>query len=272
MSEILLLGGTGFIGAAAARSLRAAGHDVLTVGRSPGADVNVDLGSDVRELIAAHPAPIVVNLAGAGLAAGTADTVTMESVNTDLPARLADALAPTGALLIHAASSTEPTGPGPYESEYSRTKHAGTLALQSRLGQPVTLLRIYNVYGPGQPAARFVAGAIKDLRARQPVVLQYPQRVRDFVYLDDVCANICAVVDARQPLPPVEVGTGTGLRLIDVAHQIADAVGADRSLVRSAEPVPLDPHPSTFAPVRYGTLGLCRTEFPTGLHRMLEAM
>ncbi len=68
---------------------------------------------------------------------------------------------PEPPVFVHAASSTERTADDDSdESEYSRSKHEGALALRALAHDaesPVTLLRIHNTYGPGQPGTRFVA-------------------------------------------------------------------------------------------------------------------
>jgi nucleoside-diphosphate-sugar epimerase len=276
--RVLLLGGTGFIGQASRRALGAAGHDVVVAGRSPAADVRLDATDDdaVGRLLS-DPYDCTVNLLGAGLDRSSADHETMRRINTDLPARLLDRLSilagPTA--LVHAASSTERRQEHhPHESDYSRSKHGGAALLRAaagRSGIPVTILTIHNTYGPGQPTSRFVAAMIDELRAGHPVRLVHPDRIRDFVFVDDVAASIRhAVEHPGQDLTEADIGTGVGTRLELAARTIAGALGRPADLVRATPGVGDDPNPTTVGTVRFGTYGLCTTDFDRGLATTLE--
>lgn len=277
--KVLLLGGTGFIGHAAARRLRADGRDVIVASRSATADVILDATDDLAlaTFFASNQFECVVNLLGAGLNAGTADEYTMRLVNSTLPGRVLDLLnmmAPR-THLVHAASSTERL-PGQHidESEYSRSKHEGTTSLLTAADGaevPLTVLTVHNTYGPSQPAARFVARTIDLLRDGHRLVLNYPDRERDFVYVDDVAACIAHVVGHTPPgLAEAQVGTGIGLTLRQAALAIADALGQDPALVESEPHHLTDPNPTTVSPIRGGTFGLCTTTFHDGIARTLE--
>jgi nucleoside-diphosphate-sugar epimerase len=201
----------------------------------------------------------------------------MERTNAQQPADIAAALASLDrpVHLLHAASSTERLdGQDLDESDYSRTKHAGTVAVSevsARTGWPLTIARIHNTYGPGQPATRFVAAVVAALRAGEPVVLAHPDRVRDFVYVDDVARSLVATLDEAAGGRP-EIGTGTGTRLEAVARLVARTVGAPESLVVRGRPsdVP-DLHLATVCPIPFGSFGLCRTVLPDGIRLMTEA-
>lgn len=276
MTRVLLLGGTGFLGQSVRMVLEADGADVTTVARSSTADVRIDATDPalVTPLLD-HDPDVVVNLLGAGLAAGSADPETMSSVNALFPAALYTLLAEhrPQCLFVHAASSTErlPDQTAD-ESEYSRTKHEGSQRLRASLragGPDVRVLTIHNTYGPGQPGARFVAATIDRLRSGEGIALAYPDRIRDFVLVSDVAASIAA---AAQGWGPVEqqVGTGIGTSLRDAALTIADELGRPASLVTTGTAPLEDPNPVTVSPVVGGTLGLCTTGFRDGIRRTLR--
>lgn len=277
MTRVLLLGGTGFLGTGVRAALAADDADVTTVARSSDAQVRLD-ATDLTLLagVLATGFDVVVNLLGAGLTAGSADPDTMDRVNAEFPAALYGLLAARapGVRLVHAASSTERLpSQQEDESEYSRTKHEGSSLLRataSAAGRAVDLriLTIHNTYGPGQPTARFVAAAISRLRSGEGLDLAYPDRVRDFVLVDDVAASIAAAAAGAGPTEQ-QVGTGVGTTLREAALTIADELGQRPSLVRSAQAPGLDPNPVTVSPVVGGTLGLCRTGFRDGIRRTL---
>jgi nucleoside-diphosphate-sugar epimerase len=277
--RVLLLGGTGFIGEAVNHRLRDAGHDTVTISRSAGADVRIDVtdSAALGRHLADNPYDVVVNLLGAGLSLGTTDLNSMTAVNADLPPALLTILDGLGETphLIHTASSTERL-PGHTldESEYSRTKHEGTRAvraLAARSTVPVTILTVHNTYGPGQPNRRFVAHLIDQLGRGNEVSLNYPDRVRDFVYIADVAACVERAITLGPTGPAeVEVGSGEGISLMTAARIVADALGQPAALVTAAATPPPDPNPDTVASTLHGTYGLCTTGFAEGVRRTIE--
>jgi UDP-glucose 4-epimerase len=277
--RVLLLGGTGFIGDAVNRRLRDNGHDTVTISRASGADARIDVTDTVAlgHHLAAHEYDVVINLLGAGLSPGTTDAASMTAVNAALPPALLALLNGLGEAphLIHAASSTERLpGQRVDESDYSRTKHEGTTALRALAAQsaaPVTILTIHNTYGPGQPDRRFVAYLIDRLRQGLPVELNFPNRIRDFVYLDDVTACVENAVDVGPAGPSeVEVGTGIGTSLLEAGHIVARALHQSPDLVSAATSPPPDPNPDTVAHALAGTYGLCGTGLIEGIRRTIE--
>ena len=275
----LVLGGTGFIGSPLVSVLSERGVDVVTLGRAPSADVVLDvLDPDaLAAYLRREPFDVVVNLAGAGLATESVGLHVMQEVNALLPARALSVLLdlPTPPAFVHAASSTErQRDDEPHESEYSRTKHDGAQAVRALAADattPIVLARIHNTYGPDQPRTRFVAGTIGELAAGRPVRLNYPGRVRDFVLVDDVARSIADVVISPVSAPrEVELGTGVGTALRDLALTVARLLGRPASLVESAGLAVADPHPYAVAQQPGGTLGTCRTTLDEGLARTLR--
>ncbi len=277
--RVLVLGGTGFIGLPVSRLLDDRGTEVVSLGRSPLADVSLDVlePGALEAYLRREPFDVVVNLAGAGLATESVGLHVMEAVNAELPGRVLGTLLdlPAPPAFVHAASSTERQGDdGPDESEYSRTKHEGAQAVRriaADAGSSVVLARIHNTYGPGQPRTRFVAGAIHELAAGRQIRLNHPDRVRDFVLVDDVVATVARIVEDPASVPrEVELGTGVGTSLRDVALTIARLVGQPDSLVETGAAGTADPHPTAVAREPGGSLGTCRTTLDEGLARTVR--
>lgn len=274
--KVMVLGATGFLGHHITPALRKAGHTVISVGRSDAVDITCPVwdAASINDAIREAAPDIVVNLLGAGLSDPGVDQQVMESMNSSVPLGLAQSIMATNPSiqLIHAASSTEqPSASGEFESDYSRTKAAGTQALTEfarESYQAVTILRIHNTYGFNQPGNRFVASVIDRCLVGEPVALAYPDRVRDFIHVDDVSA---ALVDAcrapSQGLREFEVGTGTGTALIDVARMVAIESGVGPDLITQTPRV--DHHPITVADpgklIRRATMAL-----PDGIRRVVQ--
>jgi UDP-glucose 4-epimerase len=101
---------------------------------------------------------------------------------------------------------------------------------------PAAVLRISNVYGPGQRTGTgqgVVAHWMEAIRDGQPVQIFGNQSTRrDYVYVDDVATALVLAVEAlvaRQPIPTVvNVGAGRPTTLRELAIVLREVVGDQR--------------------------------------------
>jgi UDP-glucose 4-epimerase len=124
----------------------------------------------------------------------------------------------------------------------SRLAAEGYVAIYSSLhGVPARILRLANVYGPGQPDGRrqgIVTALLAAARSGTGVeVWGDGQVARDYVHVDDV-----ADVVHRLPSPPVgpqvlNVGTGVACTVLEVAASVESVTGiAVRLTMRPGRP------------------------------------
>lgn len=217
--KILVTGSLGFIGRAVGAELANRGIDYVHYDRSLGLDI---LDS---ESLAENMAGVshVIHLAGV---LGTAELFDIPHeavmVNVAGTAAVLTACAKAGAGFVGI------TMPQVWESLYQATK-AGAMALASayhrHLGVPVSHVRAYNVFGPGQP---FGAGhpqkmiptfANRAYRDEPLPIWGMGQQLVDLVSVNDVARML---VDATGfgSLEVFDAGTGRGMRVLDVARLV----------------------------------------------------
>jgi len=122
---------------------------------------------------------------------------------------------------------------------YGGSKAAGgllALSVAATLGMPCAVLRLFNVFGPGEAPHRLLPSLHGSLREGQPVALSTGTQVRDFVHVDDVCQ---AVTQALTGLAggilatgAYNVATGVGHSVREFAQSVAQTMEKPASLLR----------------------------------------
>ena len=278
--KILIVGASGFLGRKLFNDLLADKHDVVGSSRTKRDFLKLDITNheNLKLVLEQGNFDTVINLAAVGVTAGTGNEQEMVKVNSDATIHFARILSnlqnpPT---LIHIASSTEPIGNVQPESLYSKSKAEGTAAVVSVLSQtqiPLKVLRIHNTYGPTQPEGRFVTSLINKFRNNEEVHLNYPERVRDFCFIDDVSQHIVKLVTQKHTgISHNEIGTGTGVTLINAANMICKTVGASESLITSNSSEVFDPNSIQVADKLLTGFCKCETTLQGGLNILLRSL
>ncbi len=144
---------------------------------------------------------------------------------------------PDATALPMSAGSTPPAP----TSVYGATKLAQENLLNAwggSRGVPVSILRLQNVYGPGQSLINSYTGIVSLFSrwAREGKAIPLYEDgaiVRDFVFIDDVAAAIGAVALAGpdEARPVLDVGAGVQTTIHDMADAIARYYGAPAPVV-----------------------------------------
>lgn len=235
--RVLLLGDRGFIGSALHRELQSRDHLVVTPD-SIGAGDDISDIQICERLIVSSSADVVVNLVGRGATRGSASVSEMQRVNVVAAGNVATVIAGMSSKrphLVHCGSSLEPLHGSLPESAYAATKGQGSARVAHFLPSgPVAFLRLGSVYGPGMPKGRLVSALVEDLSAGVPIHLDWPDRRRDFCFIEDVVGHIASVVESGMDgTRTFVVRSRVAVRLLDLAHAVADLLGASRSLVEA---------------------------------------
>lgn len=261
-ARVLVTGATGFLGRRLLRVLSARGAtvhrltrgDQETAGSRARACNDSSVADDPRACDAvtvhvadlADPDALAAVLASVGpdvvfhLAVARGETTpeqreTLWRVNALGTVALLKAAASAGCRrFVHAGSSQEYGGlAAPFrESDvlcpntaFGASKAAATVAV-GQFGASGRLdtvnLRIFSVYGPGEPAYRLVPSAIRAALNGETLPLTADGPVRDFVFVDDVCDALVRAATAGGLPAGCVFNVGTGVQTSN--HALVDAV------------------------------------------------
>lgn len=257
---VLVLGGLGFFGRQICGTLADAGLKAVPASRSTGVDLR-DPASLERAV--GETAPQAVVCAGGVIASDLAAADPAECFGTNVTgiSNLVEAISGRDCHLILISTAAvyapsrrpltedSPTVPG---SIYGASKLAAekVCGWQAATGRPVTVLRVFNLVGPGQGPrqvpgefARAVVEARREGRRRTSVPVRDPAIRRDFIDVRDAARAVEAVVSAGLE-GTFNLCSGRAQSLTELAGHTASAVpGADFELELdgSLEPRPDDP-------------------------------
>lgn len=266
--SVVVTGAAGFIGAHLVRELVRRGHRVV--------------GIDRRDIIPAEATPLVAELSGGcrdvreGLAGAdavfhlagapgvrTADPEASERRRRDnVLAGLAVLRAVPAATTLVVVSSSSVYGgalhggrvrasveddPLRPRGGYARSKAQLEAACWERLarGGAVAVARPFTVAGEGQREDMAIARWLAAARRGAPLTIYgSPARTRDVTDVRDVVEGLIRLAD-RQVSGPVNLGTGSGVPLLELAAAAARAAGVEP--VIAVRPAGADDPPATLA-------------------------
>ena len=250
MSRALVTGAGGFIGHHLVARLVADGWDVVPIVR-PGSPSHrarrsgsaqawpVDLTDPevIRAAVTAADPDVVFHLAAARAGGTAPERAATTAVNAHSGALIVEAVGERCRAVVALGSSTEyAAAAGPMDERstvqprgfFGATKAAGGLLLTATAaerGIRSTLLRAFQVYGPGDHAHRLVPTVLRAARTRQVVPLTMTGRRRDWVWVEDV-VQACVLAAERHDLPAgavLNIGTGcqtANEELVAVAERV----------------------------------------------------
>lgn len=262
----MLTGATGFVGRQALRTLVDAGHEVHAVARRRGSDANgvawyeADLLVEAKVLEQVRP-EVLVHLAWYaehGKFWSSPENVRWVEASLALLRAFA---AVGGRRAVLAGTCAEYEWSREIYSEdavqipatlYGAAKHglcAIAAAYAEQVGLSLAWGRLFFLYGPYEAPARFVPSLIRSLLAGEPASMTDGEQRRDFLHVTDAGAAFAALADSGVT-GAVNVASGAGVALRELAEQIARRVGGVELLGLGARPTPQGEPPVLVADVK----------------------
>jgi UDP-glucose 4-epimerase len=297
---VLVTGAAGFLGVPLVDALVDRGAEVVGLDRGqherlrPRAEVSLE-HADLRDAEAVRTVVervqpwAVVHLAALHFipycVAHPAETLAVNVVGTQ---NLLDALAGTPVERIVFPSSGDVYAPSERShgegaplspvNVYGASKLMGELLLRFHLeahpGPSARVLRLFNVYGPGETNPHLLAAMLAAMRDSDELRLGNLETARDYVYLYDAVAALMALLEREGGHEIVNVGTGVGTKGTRLVELLKG---------RTARPLRVTVDPERVRPVDRPRLvadttrlrellpGLELTPLDEGLRRTLEA-
>ncbi|MEV2243865.1 NAD(P)-dependent oxidoreductase [Streptomyces sp. NPDC049970] len=286
VSPTAVVFGGGFVGRAVCTALSDAGRQVTAVVRGT-PEPALPAGCRTVLLDVLHTDPDVIRAELADLRPGVVvntvgalwgvDETELAEANVTFVERLVGAVSalPGRVRLVHIGSAYEygphpgrrelaETLPGRPVSGYARSKLAGTRIITDAVDAgriDAVVLRIGLAVGPHASRHSLLGGIARDLAGRPDEVRLPPiSGVRDIVDVRDVAAAVLDAARAHRVPPVVNIGSGTGVRLVDAVDTLFRVAGAGPAVSTAAR----GPEPSERRDAGIGEqpldIGLARRE------------
>jgi nucleoside-diphosphate-sugar epimerase len=254
---VLITGATGFVGRFAVEALKGRGFDVYGVARRPPENVLIDAWLEANLLEPSAPAQVVRD-AGATHILHLAWTTEHgryweDAANRDwisATRRLIKAFAEAGGSRFVLAGScaqydwsaaeplSEKETPRCPATLYGRAKQEAADLLESfpaEAGLSTATGLLFFPYGPHERPQRLVSSVARHLLTGEEAPVSAGTQVRDFLHVADCGAALAALLDS-EVAGPVNVGSGEGTSVADVAASVARIVGRPELLRLGALP------------------------------------
>lgn len=266
--KIFVTGAEGFIGRAFCEAALAHGHDLLGLSRNPVVSPVARLKT-VRGTLEHLPWSEIKHFApdaALHLAWMVKPGICLQSPENALHAAwsadLFEGLAQCGVKHIAAAGSAleyapslEPlredapltTSPVPYAAAKMEVcRQLETIATQHECLW--TWFRLFFVYGEHEHPSRLIPVLRTRLASGQSTALKTPDSVKDFVHVAEAASAMLHALETRIT-GVLNVGTGTGVRIADLANKVAHIAGASTSLISATPDATPDPLPVAIADI-----------------------
>jgi UDP-glucose 4-epimerase len=240
-ARVIVTGASGFIGFNLVKTLSRLGAEVLVIDRTQPLEQfsNVEFEwADLRHLDKTYDTDYLIHLA-AVTNAGYAERFPLDTYETNVLGTVnllnhvnvkTRVLFPSTAL-TYKASETPITEDGEVDlsSTYALSKNMGEQIIRfhcKRMGVAHTLVRFFNIFGPGQLPMYIVPQVLRQAIEDRKVVVRNGAVMRDLLYVDDCIDVVLKLVVHPAAVDSVfNIGSGYIVTISDIARAAVEAAG-----------------------------------------------
>jgi UDP-glucose 4-epimerase len=242
-ARVIVTGASGFIGINLVKRLSALGAEIVVIDRIQPAEhfPNVQFEwADLRHLDKVYDADYLIHLAAITNASyaeryplDTYEVNVLGTVNLLNHVRVRKRVLFPSTALIYKASESPINEEAETEvsSTYAQSKVMGEQAirfLSKRMGVGYTIVRFFNIFGPGQLSMYIVPQVLRQIIEERRVVLRNGSVLRDLLYVDDCIDAVLNVAVAPLAEDSVfNIGSGQEVSILDLAKAAVEVSGAD---------------------------------------------
>ena len=289
-ARVIVTGASGFIGFNMIKTLSQLGAEVLVIDRTQPAEQisNVEFEwADLRHLDKTYDTDYLIHLA-AVTNAGYAERFPLDTYETNVLGTVnllnhinvrTRVLFPSTALTYRASETPiDEDGEVDLSSTYALSKNMGEQVVRfhcKRMGVAHTVVRFFNIFGPGQLPMYIVPQVLRQAIEDRKVVVRNGAVMRDLLYVDDCIEVVLKLVVNPSAVDSVfNIGSGYIVTISDIARAAVEAVGDPNIEIVDLEQNISNSPTALMADITKVTSTVDwfpRTDLKEGLNRMREA-
>lgn len=245
MKQILVTGAAGFIGRRLSQALRQAGHQVVELTSADG-----DIADPATlERLGGTEMDFVFHLAGRTYVPDAwREPADFQRVNVMGTLNVLELCRTRGIPLTYVSAYVYGIPARLPISEDDRAVPNNPYALSKLMAEslchfyagsfdiPVTIIRPFNIYGPGQKKHFLIPEIVAQVEAGQSIHLKDLTPRRDYVYLDDLVDALMLTMEPESGCRVFNIGSGSSLSVAEIAEAIQSVAGTSLPVVSEEQP------------------------------------